>query len=97
MNLKPLRDYLIVDPIWREEVTASGIVIPEVVKDRPEEGIVIAIGPGHRDKHSNRVPMDVSIEDRVLFPKYAGTEIKIGPVPVLLLKSEDLLAIVEEK
>jgi chaperonin GroES len=96
MNLKPLGDRLIVEPIEREEVTASGIVLPETAKEKPQEGKVLAVGPGQRDEEGKRIPMDVKVDDRVLFARYAGTEVKLETNrKVLVLKESDILAIVE--
>ena len=96
LNLKPLGDRLIVEPVEREEVTASGIVLPETAKEKPQEGKVLAAGPGRRDEEGKRIPMDVKEGDRVLFAKYAGTEVKLEPDrKVLVLKESDILAIVE--
>jgi chaperonin GroES len=96
IKLKPLGDRLIVEPIEREEVTASGIVLPETAKEKPQEGKVLAVGPGRRDEKGERIPMDVKVGDRVLFAKYAGTEVKLDPDrKVLVLKESDVLAIVE--
>jgi len=96
MNLKPLGDRLIVEPIEREEMTASGIVLPETAKEKPQEGKVLAVGPGQRDEEGKRIPMDVKEGDRVLFAKYAGTEVKLETNrKVLVLKESDILAIVE--
>jgi chaperonin GroES len=95
-NLKPLGDRLIVEPTEREEVTAGGIVLPETAKEKPQEGKVLAVGPGQRDDQGKRVPMDVKVGDRVLFAKYAGTEVKLEEDrKVLVLKESDVLAIVE--
>lgn len=96
MNLKPLGDRLIVEPIEREEMTASGIVLPETAKEKPQEGKVLAVGPGRRDEEGKRVPMDVKEGDRVLFAKYVGTPYKLEPNrEVLVLRESDILAIVE--
>jgi len=96
MNLKPLGDRLIVEPIEREEMTASGIVLPETAKEKPQEGKVLAVGPGQRDEEGKRIPMDVKEGDRVLFAKYAGTEVKLETNrKVLVLRESDILAIVE--
>jgi chaperonin GroES len=96
IKLKPLGDRLIVEPIEREEVTASGIVLPETAKEKPQEGEVLAVGPGRRDEEGKRIPMDVKEGDRVLFAKYAGTEVKLETDrKVLVLKESDILAIVE--
>jgi len=95
IKLKPLGDRLIVEPIEREEVTASGIVLPETAKEKPQEGEVLAVGPGQRDENGKRIPMDVKEGDRVLFAKYAGTEVKLETDrKVLVLRESDILAIV---
>ena len=96
MKLRPLGDRLIVEPIEREEVTPSGIVLPETAKEKPQEGKVLAVGPGRRDDQGKRIPMDVKEGDRVLFAKYAGTEVKLeADRKVLVLRESDILAIVE--
>lgn len=94
MNLKPLGDRLIVEPIEREEMTASGIVLPETAKEKPMQGKVLAVGPGARKDDGSRVAMDVSEGDTVLYAKYAGTEVKLGDDKYLILKETDVLAIV---
>lgn len=95
LNLKPLGDRLIVEPVETEEVTASGIVLPETAKEKPQQGKVLAVGPGRRDDEGKRIEMDVKEGDRVLFAKYAGAEIKIEGDKYLILKESDVLAIVE--
>jgi chaperonin GroES len=95
MNLKPLGDRLIVEPIQQEEMTASGIVLPETAKEKPMQGKVLAAGPGARKEDGSRIAMDVSEGDTVLYAKYAGTEVKIGNDKYLILKETDILAIVE--
>jgi chaperonin GroES len=95
MNLKPLGDRLIVEPIEQEEMTASGIVLPETAKEKPMQGKVLAAGPGARKDDGSRVAMDVSVNDTVLYAKYAGTEVKIDSNKYLILKETDILAIVE--
>lgn len=94
MNLKPLGDRLIVEPIEQEELTASGIVLPETAKEKPMQGKVLAIGPGARKEDGSRITMDVSKGDTVLYAKYAGTEVKIENKKYLILKETDVLAIV---
>jgi chaperonin GroES len=93
LNLKPLADRLVVEPIERDEVTASGIYVPETAKEKPQEGKVIAAGPGRKDDQGERIPMDVEEGDRVLYAKYAGTEIKLEDKKYLILKESDVLAI----
>ncbi len=95
MNLKPLGSRLVVEPIEQEDVTASGIVLPETAKEKPQKGNVLSIRPGDRDDEGKRVPMDVKVGDVVLFAKYAGTEIKMDQKKILILKESDVLAIVE--
>jgi chaperonin GroES len=95
MNLKPLGDRLIVEPIEQEELTASGIVLPETAKEKPMQGKVLVIGPGARKEDGSRIAMDVSKGDTVLYAKYAGTEVKIENKKYLILKETDVLAIVQ--
>ena len=95
MNLKPLGDRLIVEPIEQEEVTASGIVLPESAKEKPMQGKVVAAGPGGRKEDGSRIAMDVKEGDTVLYAKYAGTEVKIGDQKYLIFRETDVLAIVE--
>jgi chaperonin GroES len=95
-TLKPLGDRLVVEPIEAEETTASGILLPETAKEKPQEGKVIAAGPGRLDDSGKRVKMEVKVGDIVLYAKYAGTEIKLdGDNKVLILKESDVLALVE--
>jgi chaperonin GroES len=95
LNLKPLGDRLIVEPTESEEMTASGIILPETAKERPQQGKVLAAGPGRRDEDGKRVEMDVKAGDTVLFAKYSGTEVKVEGKKLLILKETDVLAIVE--
>lgn len=95
-KLKPLGDRLVVKPIEQEETTASGLVLPETAKEKPQQGSVIAIGPGRRDDDGKRIEMDVAVDDIVLYAKYAGTEIKIEGDKMLILKESDVLAILED-
>ncbi|RMG98959.1 MAG: co-chaperone GroES [Chloroflexi bacterium] len=96
LKLKPLGDRLVVEPKEREETTPSGLVLPETAKEKPQEGEVLAVGPGRRDDSGKRIEMDVAVGDRVLFAKYAGTEVKIDGKKLLILKESDVLAIVEK-
>jgi chaperonin GroES len=96
LNLKPLGDRVVVEPLEKEERTASGIILPETAKEKPQEGTIVAVGPGRRDDDGKIVPMDVKLGDSVLYAKYAGTEIKIDDKKVLILKESDILAIVEK-
>ena len=95
-NLTPLADRLVVKPIEQEETTASGLVLPETAKEKPQQGKVIATGPGRRDDDGKRIEMDVTVDDTVLYAKYAGTEIKLEGDKLLILKESDVLAIVSE-
>jgi chaperonin GroES len=95
-KLKPLGDRLVVKPIEQEETTASGLVLPETAKEKPQQGNVEATGPGRRDDDGKRIEMDVSVGDVVLYAKYAGTEIKIDGQKLLILKESDVLAILED-
>ena len=94
MKLKPLGDRLVVEPRERESTTASGLVLPETAKEKPQEGEVIAVGPGRRDEDGDRIEMDVKVGDIVLYAKYGGTEVKIDDKKLLILKESDVLAIV---
>jgi chaperonin GroES len=95
-KLVPLGDRLIVEPIEQEETTKSGIFLPETAKEKPQEGKVIAAGPGAKDESGKRMEMEVKVGDRVLYAKYAGTEIKLeGDTKVLILKESDVLALVK--
>ncbi len=94
INVRPLGDRVVVEPIEQEQTTASGIILPETAKEKPQEGKVLAAGPGRRDDAGKRIAMDVAVGDSVLFAKYAGTEIKLGDDKLLILKESDILAIV---
>ena len=95
LKLKPLGSRLVVEPIEQEDITASGIVLPETAKEKPQKGKVLSTGPGDRDDEGKRIPMDVKVGDTVLFAKYSGTEIKMDQKKMLILKESDVLAIVE--
>jgi chaperonin GroES len=95
-NLKPLGDRLVIKPKEQEETTASGLVLPETAKEKPQQGTVIATGPGRRDDDGKRIEMDVAVDDIVLYAKYSGTEIKIEGDKLLILKESDVLAILED-
>ena len=95
MNLKPLADRLVVEPNEQEEVTAGGIILPETAKEKPQQGKVIAAGPGRTDDKGKRIDMEVKLGDRVLYAKYSGTEIKLDGKKVLILRESDILAVVE--
>ena len=95
MSLKPLGNRVVVEPIEQEEITAGGIVLPETAKEKPQKGTVLSVGPGDRNEKGDRIPLDVSEGDTVLFAKYAGTEIKLDGKKLLILRESDLLAILE--
>jgi chaperonin GroES len=95
INLKPLGDRVVVEPIEQEEMTASGLVLPETAKEKPQKGTVVAAGPGARDDDGKRIGLDVTVGEVVLFAKYAGTEFKVDGKKLLILKESDLLAIVD--
>lgn len=97
LSLKPLGNRVVVEPLEQEEITAGGIVIPETAKEKPQQGIVLAVGPGDRDEDGDRIPMDVAAGDKVLFAKYSGTEFKSDGKKLLILRESDLLAIIESK
>jgi chaperonin GroES len=94
-KLKPLGDRLVVEPKEQEEMTASGLILPETAKEKPQQGTVIAVGPGRRDDDGKRVEMDVQEGDTVLYAKYGGTEVKMEGKKLLILKESDVLAILE--
>lgn len=94
MNMKPLGDRIVVKPSEGEEQTSGGLYIPDSAKEKPQEGTVLAVGPGARDESGNRIPMDVSVDDKVLYAKYSGTTIKVDNEEILILKESDVLAIV---
>ena len=94
VSIKPLEDRIVVKSSEAEQTTASGLVIPDTAKEKPQEGEVLAIGPGRVDDNGNRVPLDVNVGDRVIYSKYGGTEIKHGGQEFLILSARDVLAIV---
>ena len=94
-NVKPLGDRVLVKPIEQESETSSGLLLPETAKEKPQEGEVLAVGDGKRDDSGNRVALDVEVGNRVLFAKYAGTEIKMDGSKLLIMKESDILGIVQ--
>ena len=96
MNLQPLEDRIVVRPSESEETTASGLVIPDTAKEKPQEGTVLAVGPGRIDDKGNRVPIDVKVGDTVIYSKYGGTEVKYGGEEYLILSARDVLAVIEK-
>jgi chaperonin GroES len=95
LKLKPLGGRVIVEPIEQEEMTAGGIILPETAKEKPQEGKILAAGPGDRDEDGERIPMEVQIGDKVLYAKYSGTEVKMDGKKLLILRESDILAVVE--
>lgn len=94
-KIKPLADQLLIDPIEKETMLPSGIVIPDTAKEKPQQGKVVAVGPGRRDEKGDRLPMDVKVGDVVMYKKWGGNEIKVDGKEMLLVKEEDILAVVE--
>ena len=94
VNIQPLEDKILVEANEAETTTASGIVIPDTAKEKPQEGKVLAVGPGRVDDNGNRIPLDVAVGDVVVFSKYGGTEIKYNGEDYLILSSRDVLAVV---
>ncbi len=92
VKLQPLADRVVVKPIEREEVTKGGIVLPDTVKEKPQEGEVIAVGPGRLSEDGKRMTMDVKVGDIVIYAKYGGTEIKIEEEELVILRESDILA-----
>lgn len=95
-KLRPLHDRVIVKRLDRERTTASGIVIPEAAAEKPDQGEILAVGPGKRDDAGKLIPMDVKIGQRVLFGKYAGQTVKLDGEEVLVMREEDLVAVLED-
>ena len=95
MKLQPLGGRVIVEPIEQEEMTAGGIILPETAKEKPQEGKILATGPGDRKEDGERIPMEVQVGDKVLYAKYSGTEVKTDGKKLLILRESDILAVVE--
>jgi chaperonin GroES len=94
MNLRPLGDRVVVKPIEREEMTKSGIVVPDTAKEKPQEGLIEAVGTGRILDNGTKVPLEVNVGDRVLYAKYAGNEYKLDEVEYLIISEKDVLAVV---
>jgi chaperonin GroES len=94
VSIKPLEDRIVVRPMAAEQVTSSGLVIPDTAQEKPQEAEVIAVGPGRVDDKGNRIPVDVAVGDMVIFSKYGGTELKYNGEEYLVLSARDVLAIV---
>jgi len=95
MKVVPLHDRIVVSRIEAEEKTKGGIIIPDTAKEKPQEGRILAVGPGKRDKDGNLIPLEVKAGDRVLFTKWAGTEIKIDGQEHMIMKEDDILGVIE--
>jgi chaperonin GroES len=95
MTFRPLHDRVLVRRIEAEEKTAGGIIIPDTAKEKPQEGEVIAVGPGARDESGKLVPLDVKVGDRILFGKWSGTEIKLNGEDLLIMKESDVMGVIE--
>ncbi len=95
MNVKPLGDRVLVQPIEQEEVRKGGIIIPDTAKEKPQEGKVVAIGTGKRDEDGKLIPFEVKKGDRVLISKYGGTEIKIDGKDYLIMREDDILGVID--
>jgi chaperonin GroES len=96
VNVKPLGDRVLVQPIEEQELKKGGIIIPDTAKEKPQEGRVVAIGPGGRDEAGKLIPIDVKVGDRVLFGKWSGTEVKIDGVEYLIMKESDIMGVLTE-
>ncbi|MFN8621022.1 MAG: co-chaperone GroES [Chloroflexota bacterium] len=94
-KLRPLGDRVVIQPTPREEMTKSGIVLPDTAKEKPQEGTIVAAGPGRLNDEGEREPMDVKVGDKVLYAKYAGTEFKVDGDEYLIVSQKDILAVVE--
>ena len=95
ISIKPLEDRIVIRQVEAEQTTASGLVIPDTAKEKPQEGEVIAVGPGRVDDNGNRIPVDVKVGDVVIYSRYGGTEVKYDGQEVQLLSSRDVLAVGE--
>ncbi|UYG17129.1 co-chaperone GroES [Brachybacterium huguangmaarense] len=95
VSIKPLEDRVVIKPTEAEQTTASGLVIPDTAKEKPQEGEVVAVGEGRFDDKGQRIPLDVKVGDKVVFSKYGGTELKYGGDEFLILGSRDILAVIE--
>jgi chaperonin GroES len=96
VSIKPLEDRIVVKTLEAEQTTASGLVIPDTAKEKPQEGEVISVGPGRVDDNGNRIPLDIKVGDVVLYSKYGGTEVKYSGEEYLVLSARDVLAVIEK-
>jgi len=97
MKFRPLHDRVVVRRLEQEEKTAGGIIIPDTAKEKPQEGEVVAVGPGARDEHGKLQPLDLRAGDRVLFGKWSGTEVKIDGEELMIMKESDVMGVIEGK
>ena len=97
MKLRPLHDRVVVRRLEGEEKTKGGIIIPDTAKEKPQEGEIIAVGPGARDETGKLIPLDVKVGDRILFGKWSGTEVKIDGEDLLIMKESDIMGVIEGK
>jgi chaperonin GroES len=95
LSFKPLGGRVLIEPLEQEEMTAGGIILPETAKEKPQEGKVLATGPGERDDKGEYIAMDVKVGDKVLFAKYSGTEVKMNGKKLLIMRESDILGIIE--
>jgi chaperonin GroES len=94
VSIKPLEDRIVIKQVEAETTTASGLVIPDSAKEKPQEGEVVAVGPGRVDDNGNRIPLDIAVGDKVIYSKYGGTEVKYDGDDLLVLSARDVLAVV---
>ncbi|WP_127144802.1 co-chaperone GroES [Pelagibacterium montanilacus] len=95
MSFRPLHDRVVVRRVDSEEKTAGGIIIPDTAKEKPSEGVVVSVGPGARDDSGKVTPLDVKANDRVLFGKWSGTEVKVNGEDLLIMKESDIMGVIE--
>jgi chaperonin GroES len=95
LNIRPLGDRVVVEPMEQETTTASGLVLPETAKEKPQQGKILAAGLGKKEDNGTRTPLDVAVGDTILFAKYAGTEIKLGDKKLLIMKESDILGVID--
>jgi chaperonin GroES len=96
-NFRPLHDRVVVKRVKEEEKTRGGIIIPETAQEKPQEGEIVAVGPGARDEDGERIALDVKVGDRILFGKWSGTEVKIDGEDLLIMKESDIMGVIEQK
>jgi chaperonin GroES len=96
-NFRPLHDRVVVKRVKEEEKTKGGIIIPETAQEKPQEGEIVAVGPGARDEDGERIELDVKVGDRILFGKWSGTEVKIDGEDLLIMKESDIMGVIEQK